>query len=58
VVTGDNRDNRWLTTSRTLSGLPISAGGRASLTVLPASSTAPVSMNARHSSQTRNALPS
>src|SRR5439155_1756725 len=47
VVTGERRESRRLTTSRTLSGLPISAGGRASRIVPPPSSTAPVSINVR-----------
>ena len=57
MVLGARRDSRWLTTSRTLSGVPSSVSGRVTLTSPPATSTIPVSTSARQSSQTRNALP-
>ena len=43
VVRGASRASRWLTTSRTLSGLPSSHGARWTRIPSPASSTAPVS---------------
>ena len=57
MVPGASRESRWLTTSRTLSGLPSSAGGRATRIVPSTTSTAPVSTRVRQSSQTRNGLP-
>ena len=52
-----SRDTRWLTTSRTLSGLASSAGA-SELAVPFTISSAPVSLSVRHSSIMRNALPS
>ena len=43
MVLGARRDSRWLTTSRTLSGVPSSVSGRVTLTRPPATSTIPVS---------------
>ena len=57
VVAGARRESRWLTTSRTLSGVPSSASGRVGRMVPSTTSTIPVSTRARHSSQTRKALP-
>ena len=57
VVAGASRASRWLTTSRTLSGVPSSASGRVTRMAPSTTSTASVSTSARHSSQTRNGLP-
>ena len=57
MVLGPRRDSRWLTTSRTLSGVPNSVSGRVTLTCPSVTSTIPVSTAARQSSQTRKALP-
>ena len=58
VVAGVSRASRWLTTSRTLSGLPSSDERRGDPDLRRRStSTTPVSASARQSSQTRKALP-
>ena len=57
VVAASSRARRWLTTSRTASGLPSSSGGRVSRAWPSATTSAPVSTSARHSSITRKALP-
>ena len=56
VVDGASRDSRPLTTSRTLSGLPSSASGRASLPVPSPISSAPASVSVRHSSVIRKGV--
>ena len=58
MVPGANRESRWLTTSRTLSGVPSSASGRVSRIVPSTTSKPPVSASARQNSQTRKAFPS
>ena len=58
AVAGRRRASRRATTSRTLSGGASSSSGRVSRTPPPEISTASPSTRLRHSSQTRNGLPS
>ncbi len=57
VVAGSSLRRRWLTTSRTLSGLDSWSIDRTMWSRPPAVSTAPDSTSIRHSSETRNGLP-
>ena len=57
AVSGCSRASRWLTTSRTLSGVPSAVSGRVRSATPSTISSAPVSTSSRHSSVTRNTLP-
>ena len=57
MVPGARRESRWLTTSRTLSGVPSSVSGAVRRIAPSTTSTICVSIRPRHSSQTRNGLP-
>ena len=56
-VGASSRASRWLTTSRTVSGVPSSASGRVRRAMPPPISMVPVSIIARQSSVIRKALP-
>ena len=56
-VSPESRASRWLTTSRTVVGVPSSAAGRASRALRGPTTIAPDSISSRQSSLRRNAFP-